>query len=604
MKKKIVIWAVIVLCLTLIIVIGCARKRPPVASPTAPSPPTQTFTPSGPTPTFTATIPDNTLYGFETPTLGTMGWTGSGGITGTANSTYIAYYGTHSLAVECNFTSSATSGSLVVQPPLVTNFTGKMVVARMYVPSGFPSGGGAIYIQTGTGYVWQQGNWLNYTPGKWNVLYYSITETATGGDLTNVKKLGIQMSSGVFAGNLYLDAVELDTAPVTTASNTPIPSNTPGPTTPTNTPTQTATMAIPNSPDDPRIQYFGRWDKSDPTNYRADWGNVYIMANFTGTSVGINMWDPSAQNNYQYSIDGGPFVQMLASTSTAYALASGLSNTAHTLTFMRRTDCQAAVGSDIDASTNFWGFTAVNGGTFTLNAPSPRPSRKIEFIGDSISVGTDDECTVCGTSVVNTNLDENGYTAFGPQTALQLNAEWSNIGRGGIGVYHNWNESWPPNQLHMPDYYKQTLYHFAYPQWDFNTWQPDAVVIALGANDTNGQWIMPAGSTITAAYEAAYTTFINYARTVYPNATIFCMEPIPGWCMQYDGYDYTGKTYIQTMVDSYPTTSNVHYLQVNTSGVPLLSTSDYADGSTHPNDGGHTKVVNQIVPQIKSVMGW
>jgi hypothetical protein len=543
-----------------------------------------------------------------------MGWTGfTGGITGTANSTYTAYYGTHSLAVECNFTAGNGNGSVYVQPPSVTNFTGKMIIARMYVPASAPSGmGGAIFIQTGTGYVWQQGNWLNYTTGKWNVMYYTITETATGGDLTNVQKLGIQMSSGVYPGNIYLDAVELDTAPPN-PTNTPIPSNTPGTGIPTNTPTATISVGNTNSPANPNIQYYGRWDKSDTTNYRADWGNVYIMANFTGTSVGINMWDPSAQNNYQYSIDGGAFVQMLASTSTAYALASGLSNTAHTITFMRRTDCQAATGGDIDASTNFWGFTAVNGGTFAFNAPPPRPSRKIEIIGDSISVGTMDECTgsACGTaSETNTNLNENGYTAFGPQTCINLNsnaqldAEWSNIGRGGLGVYHNWNETWPPNQLHAADYYPRTLYHFVTPYWDFSTWQPDAVIIALGANDTNGQWVMPAGSTITAAYEGAYENLITFIRSVYPNTKIFCMEPIPGWCMQYDGYDYTGQTYIQTMVNSYPAGSNIYYLQVNTNGVPLLSASDYADGSTHPNDGGHTKVMNQILPQIKSVMGW
>ena len=140
---------------------------------------------------------------------------------------------------------------------------------------------------------------------------------------------------------------------------------------------------------------------------------------------------------------------------------------------------------------------------------------------------------------------------FGPQAARQLNAEYSVIARGGLGVYHNWNEASAGAELHALDYYKQTLYNYPAPLWNFSKWQPDVVVIALGTNDTNGQWNTSASSLTTTAFEAAYLDLVNYIEAQCPSAQIFCMEPIPAWCMAYDGAGtgtlYTGQTYIKTL---------------------------------------------------------
>jgi hypothetical protein len=360
-----------------------------------PASPTPTRTPGGPTDTPTNTpIPDNTLYSFEDGTV--MGWVRTGSITSIANSTAMAYYGTHSLALQCVVAAGGNGGDAGSNTPLITNLTGKLMYARVFVPPGFPSdGGGAIEIHSGPAGAYERGPWVNFVPGGWNIMTYDPThgENIAPGSITdsaNVKFIGFQLyiNSSAWTGTLNVDSVEVVNAPpaATATSNPP----------PTITPT-------PNSgyPSDPYIQYYGRWDKSDPTNYRANWGNVYITAKFTGTSIGIKMWDECYLNNYQYSIDGGAFTQLLANTSTAYALASGLPATTHTVIFMRRTDCQAATGSDIDAVTDFWGFTAADGSPATLVAPDPAPSRKMEFIGDSISVGTGDENTT--SSSTNTN---------------------------------------------------------------------------------------------------------------------------------------------------------------------------------------------------------
>jgi len=41
--------------------------------------------------------------------------------------------------------------------------------------------------------------------------------------------------------------------------------------------------------DDPNIQYYGRWDFSDPLAPSHSWPGVYIHARFEGSSIGVRM---------------------------------------------------------------------------------------------------------------------------------------------------------------------------------------------------------------------------------------------------------------------------------------------------------------------------
>jgi len=259
------------------------------------------------------------------------------------------------------------SGSVGAAPSSITNITGKSIAARIWIPSGFPSGGGAVYVKTGAGNVWSNGQWLNFTTNNWNTMYLdpsNLGSTSAGADFTNIKEIGVGIGgySSVWSGTLYLDAVEVFDAPATyTYTPTPTASGRPVYTA-TNTP-----VPIPSNPDDPNIIYYGRWDKSDHTNYRADWGSVYINVNFTGTGVGIKLQDSAFQDAYQYSIDDSAFVELQANTSTVYVLATGLADTGHSLNFVRRTD-------NLFGVTNFQGFYAPAGATFATTAPSLRPA--------------------------------------------------------------------------------------------------------------------------------------------------------------------------------------------------------------------------------------
>ncbi len=80
----------------------------------------------------------------------------------------------------------------------------------------------------------------------------------------------------------------------------------------------------------PYIQYFGRWDFTDPLAPAHGWPGVYIYTEFEGTSIGIRI----ADNAYYYNvfIDGVPHAIFHGTQSTvaSYMLAVGLPDGQHT----------------------------------------------------------------------------------------------------------------------------------------------------------------------------------------------------------------------------------------------------------------------------------
>ena len=100
----------------------------------------------------------------------------------------------------------------------------------------------------------------------------------------------------------------------------------------------------------------------------------------------------------------------------------------------------------------------------------------IEFVGDSITCGL-------GNLVKNgdqmSGHSQNGYKAYGTQTAELLSADWSNISQSGSALV---NISGMPN-AHMPSIYKKAVTS-KNDLWNFATNRnADIVVVNLGTND-------------------------------------------------------------------------------------------------------------------------
>lgn len=438
-------------------------------------------------------------------------------------------------------------------------------------------------------------------------------------DLKNqgsVPNVGFQVTGGPMKpGIIYFDVIALRTTagemqydprccpqlmtPSNTPTNTKTQTNTKTPTftiTPGGpTATYTATVIYtPNDAEDPHIQYFGRWDFTDKKNPKGNWGCIYIKAKFQGTSIKAKF--SGSSEYWQCKIDGNEMPKFAISSAGEYTLATGLSDTVHTLELFRRSGGSFGI-------TTFSGFV-LDSGKFLVE-PEPTPERKIEVIGDSISVGFGNEGSG-GTSA----STENGYKAYGPQLARMFNAQWSIIAHSGQGIYRNLNEPMPPTQQHMPDEFLLTWFPI-YPampniNWDFGRYKPDVFIIFLGTNDFSGSAPYPSQND----FESTYGNFIDFVRSQYPDAAIFCVGPLvpvgPGY---YFGDQWnTCRAYINNVViaKNMAGDSNVYYCDTSNGGSNwwLPNQSDYIGDWTHPTVEGHTKIAQQLYNIIQPIMGW
>jgi len=145
------------------------------------------------------------------------------------------------------------------------------------------------------------------------------------------------------------------------------------------------------------------------------------------------------------------------------------------------------------------------------------PQRRIEFIGDSTTVGYGVEGP--GSQCTNIRRYENASLAYAALTARALAAEAHIVAMSSKGLLRNYGDKAPVSEKPMPAYWRQTLARSELADWDFSTWQPHAVVIKLGTNDYSTRPFPPADE-----FVAALSQLIADVRNAYqPDTPIFLM---------------------------------------------------------------------------------
>lgn len=257
---------------------------------------------------------------------------------------------------------------------------------------------------------------------------------------------------------------------------------------------------------DPHLRFYGRWDLSDPAHPAASWGPVAVRLRFESSSLSLDLVDDAVDlgdegqgNVYQFRIDDGDFKLLGPGVTPGTQLASGLSPGPHEVLLVRRTESKWG-------KTRFGGFK-LDAGARVLEPPS-EPTRRIEVFGDSISAGLANENTG-----PYTNATENGYLAFGPTLARKLDAEWRVEARGGGSFYNDFYLPMVPffGRAYGPDN-KQNAPAADNPEWSFERWQPDLLVVALGTNDFSEQY----PHIEQAAYVSKHQAFLRTLRGHYP----------------------------------------------------------------------------------------
>lgn len=326
-----------------------------------------------------------------------------------------------------------------------------------------------------------------------------------------------------------------------------------------------------NNPD---IQYFGRWDMSDTTNYLHSWPGIYIYAEFSGTSIGVRMAD--SVNYYNIYLDG-KFYKIFHSNRGGerdYILADSLINTHHTFRFSQR-NISFGVYS-------FSGILIDNGAK--LFPPPPKPTRKIEFIGNSFTAAEGNEATQAEmqweAKFPVTNIDK----GFATIIARHFDAQYHTTCRSGIGMVCNWQGKF---NISMPHYFDRTLMEREEPKWDFKKWIPDLVVICLGINDysglkgKNGE-VSEKNSEI---FRNGYHDFLKTVRKVYPDVPILAVAASPEWI----------RKNVKEVVEKEKASGHhdIYYAQFN-----HFPGGYVANG--HPTVATHRKIADEIINAIDS----
>eukprot|EP00946_MAST-07B_sp_MAST-7B-sp1_P002591 g2591.t1 len=173
----------------------------------------------------------------------------------------------------------------------------------------------------------------------------------------------------------------------------------------------------------------------------------------------------------------------------------------------------------------FSGFELKGIAPQTLTGP-PLPTRKLEFVGDSITCGY---CNLCHETnqTYGVNL-ESGFLAWPAKICRSLGAQCHKSAWSGFGVVRNCCGG----DTFMPEIYKRTLATVENSRWNFSSWIPDAVIINLGTNDHLPAEPAPVDESFVAAYvEMVYSAAMRYGknRTHFflacgPMSTTYCDE--------------------------------------------------------------------------------
>jgi lysophospholipase L1-like esterase len=269
---------------------------------------------------------------------------------------------------------------------------------------------------------------------------------------------------------------------------------------------------------DPRLQYTGRVDFA-PAGATFSHAGTSIRFRFQGEGLDLFFRDLAAggpqHTNYLnlFLDDRPPMTLELRHDREHYPVFRGLEPGVHTLEMVKRTE--SLVGT-----TRFLGISAAG----PLHEPPPRPSRRMEFIGDSITCGHGNAVgSAAGAEApaVHTSLHQDISLAYGSLTAKKLGAEVVHVCATGRGVSRNLSgDTWDT----VPRLYERVFLSEGDVDWDFQRYVPDLIVLHVGAHDFA---VEDPGTGLSTAperdtFQQAYLGFVRRLRSLYPQALIVC----------------------------------------------------------------------------------
>jgi len=325
--------------------------------------------------------------------------------------------------------------------------------------------------------------------------------------------------------------------------------------------------------DNEHIQYIGRIDFTNPKLPRFWQPGVYINLKFSGDVCVIILNDEHLWNkNYNYLeivLDGKAKRIQTKSAKDTINLSEGLSNGVHTLTICKNTE----------ANIGYLEFVGIR--CLLLLEPNPKPKRKIEFIGNSITCAASSDMSQipCGKGVWQDQ--HNAYMGYAAVTSRTLNTQYHLSAVSGIGLMR----SCCGMDIVMPPVFDKISMRNDTINWNFANYQPDVVTVCLGQND---------GIQDSTAFCDNYIAFIKQLRGYYPKAQLILLSS-----------PMASGTLKQFMVSSLTAVRKKVYSNGDKKVATYFFAKSYTGGCDyHPSLAEHTLIAKELTVAIKKIMKW
>lgn len=323
------------------------------------------------------------------------------------------------------------------------------------------------------------------------------------------------------------------------------------------------------------IKFMGRWNH-EKNRSCASAPSAYIQFNANAKSVSFDL---EGDVRWRFDIDNKPVVYFTTSERTVKKLAAASDGESHSYRLIK-------VSESNPGEACLYSVSLAPKGVF--GAKPKDSNRRIEFIGDSFTVGFGNEGSISDdeSKVFEKTDGSKGYAfllADGFKADFQVNAV---SGRGLVRNYANIVPEWPLEKL-----YDLTEMGIAGEPnrenaWDFGKFHPQVIVVFVGINDFQGE--PPYAD--KAQFKAAYARLLEKLRQQHPGVK-FLLVSTKVW----PNDDLTPT--VQSIYDEEIAQGrkDVEFKVLKTENQGMLG---------HPNVYDHGQMANALRPILGRLGGW
>ncbi len=280
------------------------------------------------------------------------------------------------------------------------------------------------------------------------------------------------------------------------------------------------------TPDDPNLVYSGRIDWRDRQAPVFVFPCTFVRLRLRGGRLYVRVRNRREYWNSYLGVlsDGKQYSLQLPDDGEAL-LSVPLDDlrTEHEVTVFKRQDACHSI--------TFLGFETDD--EAEILPGEPLPDRKIEVYGDSVSAGEVSEAVsfTGRPDPVHQGEYSNSWYSYAWKTARKLHADIHDIAQGGIALLDGTGWYHEPDSQGILSVWDKTAYNERIGDvtgWDFSSWIPDVVVLAIGQNDSHPVDFMtgdPEGRQAR-IWREGYVQMLRNLRRVYPDTPIVCITTL------------------------------------------------------------------------------